>query len=77
MSSRFWRRIRTGPIALAHNGNLTNTERLYRELEEEGAIFQTSMDSEIVIHLLARRKSSDMKEWFCRVLAELEGRLFH
>ena len=61
------------PIALAHNGNLTNTERLYRELEEEGAIFQTSMDSEIVIHLLARRKSNDMKEWFCHVLSELEG----
>ncbi len=61
------------PIALAHNGNLTNTEELYKELEEEGAIFQTSMDSEIIVHLLARRKSPDVKDWFVHVLSQLEG----
>ena len=33
------------PIAVAHNGNLTNTEELYQKLEEEGSIFQTTMDS--------------------------------
>ncbi len=61
------------PLVVAHNGNLTNTEYLYKKLEEEGAIFQTSMDSEIIVHLLARTKNGDMKEWFIKVLSQLEG----
>ncbi|HOY10473.1 MAG TPA: amidophosphoribosyltransferase [Candidatus Omnitrophota bacterium] len=69
----FWVTHKSRPIAVAHNGNLTNTEKLYRELEEEGAIFQTTMDSEIVIHLLARSKGEDMKDRFSRVLSALEG----
>jgi len=61
------------PLAVAHNGNLTNTEILYQKLEEEGAIFQTTMDSEIIIHLLARTKNGDLKEWFRKVLSQLQG----
>lgn len=61
------------PIAIAHNGNLTNTEELYRRLEEEGSIFQTSMDSEIIVHLLAKTKNGDLKGWFKNVLAQLQG----
>lgn len=61
------------PIAVAHNGNLTNTEELSKQLEEAGAIFQTSMDSEIIIHLLARKKATGLKEWFTHVLDQLEG----
>ncbi len=61
------------PIAIAHNGNLTNTEELYSRLEEEGSIFQTSMDSEIIVHLLAKTKNGDLKGWFKNVLAQLEG----
>ena len=61
------------PIAIAHNGNLTNTEELYDRLEEEGAIFQTTMDSEVIVHLLARTKNGDMKKWFVNVLSELKG----
>src|SRR3989338_4279495 len=49
------------PIAVAHNGNLTNTETLYAKLEEEGSIFQTTMDSEIIVHLLARSKNGEIK----------------
>lgn len=64
---------RNKPLAIAHNGNLTNTEELYRKLEDEGAIFQTSMDSEIIVHLLARAKNGDLKTWFVNVLAQLEG----
>jgi amidophosphoribosyltransferase len=41
-------------IAVAHNGNLVNTYELRKELEEHGSIFQTTMDSEIVVHLIAR-----------------------
>lgn len=61
------------PIAIAHNGNLTNTEELYKRLEEEGALFQTTMDTEIIIHLLARTKNGDLKKWFTNVLSQLEG----
>ncbi len=41
-------------MAIAHNGNLTNTGQLHRELEEQGIIFQTTMDSEIIMHLVAQ-----------------------
>ena len=61
------------PIAVSHNGNLTNTESLYKKLEEEGAIFQTTMDSEIIVHLLVRTKNGDMKEWFINALSQIEG----
>lgn len=45
-----------GNLALAHNGNLTNSATLRRALSEEGAIFQTSTDSEIILHLIARSR---------------------
>ena len=51
-------------ITLAHNGNLTNASELRGELESEGAIFQTSSDSEIFVHLIARSlaKKKDLEE---------------
>lgn len=64
---------RNRPIAVSHNGNLTNTETLYKKLEEEGSIFQTSMDSEIIIHLLAKSRNGDIKKWFVNVLEQLRG----
>jgi len=60
-------------VAVAHNGNLTNTEELYKKLEEEGSIFQTSMDSEIIIHLLVKTPNGDPKKWFVDVLSQLRG----
>ncbi|MBI4425374.1 MAG: amidophosphoribosyltransferase [Elusimicrobia bacterium] len=45
-----------GPIAIAHNGNLTNAGQLRKRLEERGAIFQSSTDSEVIVHLIARAK---------------------
>src|SRR5437867_3580824 len=48
-----------GQIAIGHNGNLTNAARLRVELEAQGAIFQTTVDSEIVLHLLARPIDGD------------------
>ena len=44
---------RDGPVAIGHNGNLTNTRELYDNLIKSGAIFQTTLDSEIIIHLTA------------------------
>ncbi|HLD69922.1 MAG TPA: class II glutamine amidotransferase, partial [Candidatus Omnitrophota bacterium] len=61
------------PIAVSHNGNLTNTEELYKKLEEEGSIFQTTMDSELFVHLLVKTKNGDLKEWFIKTLAQVQG----
>lgn len=41
-------------LAVAHNGNLVNTSELRHELESQGAVFQTTMDTEVVVHLIAR-----------------------
>lgn len=60
-------------IAVAHNGNLTNTEELYNKLESEGSIFQTTMDSEVIVHLLAKTPNGDYKRWFTNVLSQLKG----
>lgn len=49
---------RRGQMAIAHNGNLVNAALLREELENEGSIFQTTVDSEIILHLLARPAES-------------------
>lgn len=51
-----------GTIAIAHNGNLVNAEHLKKELEAEGAIFQSTSDSEVFLHLIAKSKHSDASE---------------
>jgi amidophosphoribosyltransferase len=48
-----------GPLALGHNGNLVNTRFLHDRLQQEGAIFQTTTDSEIIVHLVARSNRGD------------------
>lgn len=50
-------RSRRGSLAIAHNGNLVNALRLRRELEDQGSIFQTSLDTEVVAHLIARHSA--------------------
>lgn len=60
-------------IAIAHNGNLTNAAKLWKEMEARGSIFQTTMDSEIIAHLLAKSKKLDYKEKVTDALLELEG----
>jgi len=62
-----------GSIAIAHNGNFTNTSVLRERLEENGSIFQTTMDSEIIVHLLAQSKHKDCKQRVIEALAPLEG----
>ncbi len=47
-----------GPLAIAHNGNLVNAAALRAELENSGSIFQTTADSEIILHLLARQAAA-------------------
>jgi len=62
-----------GYIAIAHNGNLTNTLKLHEVLEDRGSIFQTTMDSEIIAHLLAKSEKKDYKQRVTEVLSQLEG----
>jgi len=60
-------------LAVAHNGNLTNAVRLRDALEDRGAIFQSSMDSEVIMHLIARETGGTIVERIARALAKVEG----
>jgi amidophosphoribosyltransferase len=60
-------------LAIGHNGNLTNARRLRDGLEKTGSIFQTTMDSEIIVHLLARNLGGGLKESLIKALTEIEG----
>src|SRR5437764_2206555 len=46
-----------GAIAIAHNGNLVNATELRAELEAQGSIFQTSSDTEVIVHLMAKARA--------------------
>jgi len=62
-----------GPIAIAHNGNLTNAETLRREMEREGAIFQSNSDTEVILHLLARAPAGPLEEQLPHALSRVTG----
>jgi amidophosphoribosyltransferase len=62
-----------GQIAVAHNGNLTNGDELRRQLEAEGAIFNSTADSEVIVHLIARSKEPDVERAFLDALGRLQG----
>jgi amidophosphoribosyltransferase len=66
-------RVRRGHIALAHNGNLTNAVELRRDLEEQGAIFTSSMDSEAIVHRIARATGASPEERLANALSDVEG----
>ncbi|MDO4432704.1 MAG: amidophosphoribosyltransferase [Aerococcaceae bacterium] len=60
-------------ISFAHNGNLTNARTLRRQLEKEGAIFHSSSDSEVLIHLIRRSAQSDFYKKLEDALSQLKG----
>jgi amidophosphoribosyltransferase len=61
------------PVALAHNGNLVNSHRIRRHLESAGAIFQTTSDTEVVLHLLARSPIENLDQALPEVLRQIQG----
>ena len=62
-----------GPLGLAHNGNLTNALELRRELEHDGAIFHSTSDSEVVLHLMSRSRRRTVREAFIEALRQIQG----
>lgn len=62
-----------GPFALGHNGNLTNTVVLRDRLESEGETFQTTSDTEVIAHMLARAPGADYAQKLRRVMMKIQG----
>ena len=62
-----------GPIAISHNGNLVNATLLREELERAGSIFQSTSDTEVIIHLIATSKGSSLMGLIIEALARARG----
>jgi amidophosphoribosyltransferase len=62
-----------GAIAIAHNGNLTNADKVKRQLEEDGSIFLSNSDTEVLVHLIARSKAATLRERIKEALNQVQG----
>ena len=62
-----------GGLAIAHNGNLTNAFLIKSELESKGSIFQSNMDTEVIVHLIARSREKTFVERTVHALKQVEG----
>lgn len=65
--------FKDGHLALSHNGNFTNTKELRDKLQNEGTIFQTSTDSEIFLHLIARSKEKELIDKIMEACHQVRG----
>ena len=64
---------KSGPLTISHNGNLTNAHELRRELVDQGALFQTTTDTEVLLHLIARSRKATPEEQIREALERCEG----
>jgi amidophosphoribosyltransferase len=62
-----------GPVAIAHNGNLVNAEELRHDLERDGAVFQSSSDTEVILHLMARAEGATLVDQLVAALGRVRG----
>ncbi|EGO65429.1 amidophosphoribosyltransferase [Acetonema longum] len=62
-----------GHISLSHNGNLTNARELRIELEQQGSVFQTSIDSEVIVNLISRSNKATVEERIMESLSRVKG----
>src|SRR5256712_8268329 len=65
--------FREGMLALGHNGNLVNALALRNELESQGSIFQTTSDTEVILHLIPHSKSTDIEQMIPHAPARCQG----
>ncbi len=63
----------TGNLAVGHNGNLTNAVELRKKLEAEGSIFQTTSDTEVILHLIAKSKKRTYVSRIAEALSQVQG----
>ncbi len=63
----------SGSIAIAHNGNLVNAHRLKSDLEVQGSIFQSTMDTEVIVHLIARSREVRIEDRIVDALSRVRG----
>ena len=66
-------RYQFGDLSLVHNGNITNAQTLRDELVHEGALFQTTVDTEVIVHLIARSRAATIDAQIREALAQLTG----
>ena len=65
--------FKESPVAISHNGNFVNSRQVRNELVENGSIFQTSSDTEVVLHLMARSKATDIVGKMQEAFAKIKG----
>ncbi len=64
---------RGGGLALAHNGNLVNAHLIRAELEARGSLFQSTIDTEVIVHLIAASRAPTLRERLAEALAQVQG----
>src|ERR1041385_3689726 len=64
---------KNGNVAISHNGNLTNFREIRKQLQDEGTIFQTTSDTEIILHLIARSNQPDKIHQILDALNQVQG----
>jgi amidophosphoribosyltransferase len=69
----FYMHYKHGHFGLAHNGNLTNTREIRERLQDVGTIFQTTTDSELILHLIARSRKTEQIEQIREALQQVRG----
>lgn len=67
------REYKRGPLAIAHNGNLVNAQRIRNDLEDAGSIFSTTSDTEVIAHLIARSRQTLLEDRIMDALKEIRG----
>jgi amidophosphoribosyltransferase len=66
-------RTALGPLAIAHNGNLTNGTILHKELESTGSVFQSTSDTEVFVHLIARGQGKTVLDRIFETMRRVQG----
>ena len=64
---------KSGNLAIAHNGNLSNARQIRERLREEGTLFQSTSDTELILHLISRSKKKDQMDQIMDALQQIEG----